>query len=96
MYEREILTQYAKPHHVIERRTTRNYEGQAGRDGVAERHVVSLKLSNANGEKQPHYKSIFSTTRYIGGTSLNTPTEAAKKTRERREYTLRFEDINAY
>jgi hypothetical protein len=52
-------TQHGKPHHVVKRKTHQPdaREGQAGRGGVAERLVVPLKSGNADGGKEPQFKT---------------------------------------
>src|SRR6516162_9842922 len=50
-------TQHGKPHCVIRDDQPDAREGQAGRTGVAERPVVSLKPGNAGGEKGPQFKA---------------------------------------
>lgn len=51
--------QHGKPHHAIghdDQPDTR--EGQAGRNGVAERPVIPLKSGNADGGKGPQFEKI--------------------------------------
>jgi hypothetical protein len=57
MHIRRRPLQHGKPHCVIghdDQPDTR--EGQAGRDGVAERFVVPLKSGNADGGKGPQFE----------------------------------------
>lgn len=49
--------QHGKPDRVVEQEDQpAAREGQAGRDGVAERLVVPLKPGNAGGGKGPRFK----------------------------------------
>src|SRR5713226_4305549 len=50
-------TQHGKPHCVIRDDQPDAREGQAGRNGVAERLVVPLKPGNAGGGKGPWFKT---------------------------------------
>ena len=50
--------QHGKPHHVAERESQPDArEGQAGRDGVAERPAISMMPSNVGGEKGPQFRA---------------------------------------
>jgi hypothetical protein len=50
-------TQHGKPHCVIRDDQPAAREGQAGRNGVAERPVLPLKLGNAGRGKGPQFKT---------------------------------------
>jgi hypothetical protein len=50
-------TQHGKPHGVVSDDQPDAREGQAGRDGVAERFVVPLKPGNSGGGKGPQFKT---------------------------------------
>jgi len=49
--------QHGKPHSVVRDDRPDAREGQAGRRGVTERLVVSLKPGNAGGGKGPQFKT---------------------------------------
>jgi hypothetical protein len=50
--------QHGKPHGAVEREDQPEAgDGQAGRDGVAERLVVLTKLGNSSGGKEPQFRT---------------------------------------
>ena len=58
MHTRGRPVQHGKPHHAAEREGQPDArEGQAGRDGVAERLAISVMPSNVGGEKGPQFKA---------------------------------------
>jgi hypothetical protein len=50
--------QHGKPHGTVKRKDQPEAgDGQAGRDGVAERFVVLTKLGNSSGGKGPQFRT---------------------------------------